>query len=241
MQFDEFERKASAVWEEIPETYREGVDGLVIQRDPQAHPDLDEIYTLGECVTESYPSDWGGPDTTRSILVLYYGSFRELARLDPEFDWDFEIWETVTHELRHHLEWLAAEDALEDVDYAMDENFKRLRGDPFDPWFFRSGEPAGPDLYQAERDLFLERHVGSDPAPDATVEFEWEGATYRLPAPEESADLTFVQVTGGLELEDAELCVVLVRRRGRLRSLMDWLRRRPLTVREVDAAAEPVL
>ncbi|NIP79913.1 MAG: hypothetical protein GWM90_12100, partial [Gemmatimonadetes bacterium] len=158
-----FEREATRVWEEIPDEYRSGVDGLVIDRGDRAHPTLPDIYTLGECLTESYPSDWGGPDTTRSVLVLYYGSFRRLDGLDPEFDWEYEIWETVTHELRHHLESLALEDALEDVDYAMDENFKRFQGDPFDPYFFRSGEQVAPGVYEVERDIFLEHHYRGEP------------------------------------------------------------------------------
>ena len=82
------------------------MDGLVIDRQARPHPRTRDIYTLGECVTEAYPSDFGGPDTVRSAVVLYYGSFLRLSRLDPAFDWSEEIWETLTHELRHHLEWV---------------------------------------------------------------------------------------------------------------------------------------
>jgi hypothetical protein len=112
VQFDEFEQRARDEWERIPAEYRQGVDGLVVERRAQPHPSLPDVYTLGECVTESYPSDFGGPDTIRSAVVLYYGSFFRLARLDEEFDWEHELWETLTHELQHHLESLASEDAL---------------------------------------------------------------------------------------------------------------------------------
>lgn len=145
MRFDEFEARAFDDWERIPDTYKHGIDGLRVEKRALPHPGHEDIYTLGECATEVYPSDFGGPDTIRSAVVLYHGSFRKLADLDPDFDWEHEIWETLTHELRHHLESLAAEDALEDVDYAADENFKRLNGEPFDPFFYQRGEPF-PDV-----------------------------------------------------------------------------------------------
>jgi hypothetical protein len=242
MTFDEFEREATRVWSGIPETYRAGVDGLLVERKAQAHPSIEEIYTLGECLTEAYPSDWGGPDTTRSVLVLYHGSFQRLADLDPDFDWEYEIWETVTHELRHHLESLAAEDALEDVDFAMDENFKRLRGEPFDPFFYRAGERVAPATYQAERDLFIE--VEHDGAPGGEVEFEWSGRRAAVPVPPDPGDVTFIQVVDGLDsafLDDEyELCVVLVRRHRWLGGLRRLLRRQAPVVVQAEAEATMV-
>jgi hypothetical protein len=238
MELREFERRAREVWDEIPDIYRSGVDGLVLERRASPHPEIPDIYTLGECLTESYPSDWGGPETTRSVLVLYYGSFRKLAKLDPEFDWEYELWETVTHELRHHLESLAAEDALEDVDYAMDENFKRLHGDPFDPYFFRSGEPLAAGVYTAERDVFLEVPWGPDRPPGPEVVFEWEGARYAVAVPESPGEVTFLQVVEGVEA-DVTLCVVLVRRRGWLEQLRSLFRRGAPDVVDVDVEARP--
>jgi hypothetical protein len=236
MTFEDFRAEASRVWEDIPDTYRSGVDGLVVEKKSQRHPSLEEIYTLGECLTESYPSDWGGPDTTRSVLVLYYGSFRKLSELDPDFDWQYEVWETITHELRHHLESLAAEDALEDVDYAMDENFKRLRGDPFDPFFFRSGEPVGPGIYQAERDFFIELEYDGELAPE--LEVDWRGRRLIVPVPEERGDVAFLQVVEGLERPgeepDHELCVVLVRRESLLGGVRRWFRREAVAVEEYE-------
>jgi hypothetical protein len=242
MTFEEFRAEASRVWEEIPDTYRSGVDGLVVEKKSQTHPSLEEIYTLGECLTESYPSDWGGPETTRSVLVLYYGSFRKLSELDPDFDWQFEVWETVTHELRHHLESLAAEDALEDVDYAMDENFKRLRGDPFDPHFFRAGEPIAPGVYQAERDFFMEIEHDGDPGDE--LAFEWRGRQLAIPIPEPLGEVTYLQVVEGLERPgenpDHELCVVLIRRESVLGGLRRWFKREPIAVEQFEVVADDV-
>jgi hypothetical protein len=239
MRFAELQQEAARVWDEIPEDYRSGVDGLVIERKAQAHPSLPDIYTLGECLTESYPSDWGGPDTTRSVLVLYYGSFRRLSELDPEFDWEYEIWETVTHELRHHLESLAAEDALEDVDYAMDENFKRLQGDPFDPEFYRYGEPLAPGVFAAERDIFIEIEYDAAEPPGPRVPFDWRGGTASVERPAEIGDIAFLQVVEGIDLEEQALCIVLVRRRRWLEKLQAMFRSSSRRVVEAEVVARP--
>jgi len=213
MKFKEFERAAREAYEEIPATYKAGIDGLVVSREAPPHPTLPDIYTLGECLTEDYASDWGGPDTTRSQVVLYWGSFRNLAELDADFDWEEELWETLTHELRHHLESLAREDALEGVDYALDETFKRDQGLDFDPWYFQSGDDLGDGLFQVERNFYVERSLTErDFGEAAWIDFSWEGATYRFARPETLGDVHFVWVQG-LDLGDATLEVVLVRKR----------------------------
>src|SRR6185503_17543874 len=127
-----------------------------VERDARVQADRPDVYTMGECVTEEFPSTYGGPETTRSAVVLYYGSFLRLARLEEGFDWEHEVWETITHELKHHLETMASEDALEDFDYAVDENYKRLDGESFDPLFFRAGEAVGDGAYRVEADVFIE-------------------------------------------------------------------------------------
>ena len=234
MRFSEFEALAWELWERVPETYKEGVDGLVIERDAKPHPDFDEIYTLGECATETFPSAYGGPDTVRSAVVLYYGSFLRLARLDPSFDWEEELWETITHELKHHLEALAVEDALEDFDYAVDENFRRMEGESFDPLFFRAGEPIGEGRYRVDRDTFIE----VDPGTQSTwIEFEWERRSFRVPRPDNTADITFVRIDGVPEL-GGDLFVVLIPRRSVWTSLRMAFSRSAPTVVQTEATAE---
>lgn len=240
MRFRDFERRARALWDEIPEEFREGVDALVVRRSTRPHPTLPDIYTLGECTTEAYPSDWGGPETIRSILVLYHGSFERLAALDPDFDWQDELWETLTHELRHHLESLADEDALGGVDYAADENFKRLEGDDFDPWFYRRGERRAEGVWQVERDFFLEQEAVPDAPADAPVEFTWRGRRFRVSRPEDTGDVCFLFIEEGLDTDDDEVTLVLVRRRGFLESVRGLLARAPARVVEASGVAEPV-
>lgn len=244
LSFEEFEALAWQYWEEIPTQYREGVDGLVVERDARAHPSLPEVYTLGECLTESYPSEYGGPDTIRSAVVLYYGSFLRVSWQSPDFDWEEELWETLTHELQHHLESLAREAALEGLDYAMDENFKRLEGEPFDPVFYRSGIPVAPGIWQVERDIFLEREYRSEEelgewaGSELKLEFEWEGTRYAVMIAPPLGDLTFVWLEEGIERGPGEeYYLVLVRRRGTLRALRALLSGRRLEVVELAARA----
>ena len=212
MRFAEFQASAERAYREIPEHYKQGIEELVVSRDAIKHPELDDIYTLGECLTDSWPSEWKGPETTRSSVVLYWGSFKNLAARDPEFDWEGEIWETLTHELRHHLESLAAEDQLEDVDYAADEGFKREDGLPFDPWYYQHGDPDGAGVFRVEEQVFIEQ-LWEAAAFDAAEEigFSWAGRRWAIPRPDRLGDVHFVLVFGPPEADPLEL--VLVRRR----------------------------
>lgn len=239
MRFEAFERRARELYREIPPEYREGLDGLVVVRDAVPHPTLPEIYTLGHCDTEAYPSDWEGPETVRSIIRLYWGSFRRLAELDPGFDWEEELWETLTHEVKHHLEWLALEDALEELDYAMDEGFRRARGDPFDPWYYRSGEEVEEGVFRVEREFFLEQEWAREALRSTSrIEFEWRGRRWSVPAPERLGDVHFL-LPRELPTEDVLVELVLVRKKGWLETLADLFRGEAPEVVESEAVARP--
>ncbi len=214
MKFKEFEKAAREAYDRIPDAYKAGVDGLVVSREAPMHPDLDGVWTLGECVTEEYASDWGGPDTTRSQVVLYWGSFQHLARRDDHFDWGDELWETLTHELRHHLESLAGEDDLEGVDYAADQTFLRDEGRDFDPWYYQHGEEVAKGVYQVERALYVEQVWREDAfLARESLTFELEGRTWQVPRPEALGDVHFVWVHGVVDPpESVELVLVRSRR-----------------------------
>jgi len=233
-----FERRARALWEEIPEEFTEGVDGLVVRREALPHPLQADVYTLGMCITEPYPSEWTGPETTRSVLELYWGSFRKLADLDPDFDWEEELWETITHELRHHLESLAREDQLERVDYAMDETFRRDAGEPFDPWYWQSGDPVGEGVYRVEYDWYLE-HRWRDGGLRAGEEipFSWHGERYAIPAPADSADVHFIRIDG-VDVGPGLLELVLVRDAGWRERMGRWMRSAEAPVSILESAAQ---
>lgn len=213
MDFETFSEAAHEAFQSIPEEFREGVDGLVIRPEAVPHPTYAEVHTMGQCITEAYPSDWSGPETLRSVVVLYHGSFRALAHSDPDFDWEGELWETLTHELRHHLESLANQDDLEGVDYAMEEAFHRAEGQEFDPFYYQSGLEVAPGLFQVEYDFFLEQVWALEDFQDATwVEFGWHGERYRVKRPELLGDLHYLWVTG-VEVGPGALQLVLIRRR----------------------------
>lgn len=213
MDLKTFTRIAEAAFDEVPDEYKPGIDGLVIERRAERHPTLPDIYTLGLCDTEAYPSDWVGPDTLRSTVILYFGSFRALARMDPDFDWEAEIHETVQHEIKHHLEGLAGEDSLGGVDYAMDEAFKRGEGLDFDPWFYQHGETMGRGVFVVEDLVFLEQEwAGADFQEAEELRIRWRGTEYRLPRPEELGDVHFV-LLHGIQDPPPWFELVLVRRR----------------------------
>ncbi len=240
MKFEDFERHARDVFEEIPEAYRDGVDGLTIRRDAPRHPELPGIYTLGECLTEEHLSDFGSADTTRSVIALYWGSFRALAQQNPDFDWEEEIWETLTHELRHHLESLAGDDALEGVDYAADEMFKRFEGRDFDPWYYQHGDVVAPGTYRVERSTYIEQEWDeTDFATAEIIEFEWKGTRCSIARPEELGDVHFVLLRG-IDDADGEVELVLVRRRSWWAAVKRMMGASGSVILESEAAAEPV-
>ena len=220
MTFDEFSRVAQEVFQGIPEAYREGIEGVTTVEAVESHPELPGVVTLGECLTQAFHSEWQGPETTRSRVVLYYGSFRQIAQDDPDFDWEGEVRETLTHELQHHLESLADEDALEAMDYAVDEAFKREREEPFDPWYFQWGESLGEGMYRVDDEVYIERGLSEAEFDQLEeISFTWEGRDYQIPRPEKLGDVHFV-VVGGI---DPYLQLVLVRRaswRRRLRGAL---------------------
>jgi len=213
MDLAHFETRARAMWEEVPDRFLDGVDGLVVSPDTASDPERPNVRTLGECITDVYPSDWQGPETVRSLLVLYHGSFVAVASDRPSFDWDGELWETITHELRHHLESLADEDALEGVDYALDHEARRYAGEPFDPLYYRWGERRADGMFQVEKGWYLEiEQAESAPAP---LRFEWAGGLFETLAPATGADIAFLDVyfpdRPDNRTSDELLTVVLVR------------------------------
>jgi hypothetical protein len=149
--------------------------------------------------------------------VLYHGSFRALSSLDDDFDWREEAWETLTHELRHHLEWRAGAPELEAFDDAVEANFARHDGEAFDPAFYRDGDSPAPGVYQVENDFFLEQVVRHRPE---VVTFVWHGRPYRAPVPTAATLPCFLTIEGVEEPPPGDLVLVLRRKA----SLLDLFR-----------------
>jgi hypothetical protein len=156
VRLSDFEAMVRRFADEVPSDFLEGVAEIAVSPRTVPHPERDEIFTLGECIPLP-ASDTGSSEGIQSRIVLYHGSFAALARLRQGFDWRAEAWETLTHELRHHLEWRARAPALEAYDRAAEQNFARQDGEPFDPLFHLDGEPAGEDAFRVDDDVFLDR------------------------------------------------------------------------------------
>jgi hypothetical protein len=217
MRLSDFEGMVRRLAGEVPAEFIQGIADVAVSPRAVPHPERAEIYTLGECIPLP-AADAAAAEGIRSRIVLYYGSFAALARLHEGFDWREEAWETLTHELRHHLEWRARAPALEAFDQAVEQNFARQDGESFDPLFYLDGEPAGEAAFRIEDDVFLDRLVTQTP-PAVTV--QWRGRCYRVEVPAGVTLPAFLTLEGIAEAPTGDLVLVLRRNPG----IRDLLRR----------------
>ena len=210
MRLADFETMVRRLCGDIPPDFFDGIAEVVVSPRALPHPGRAEIFTLGECVP--LPVQVGsGVEGIQSRVVLYYGSFLALAGLQEGFNWRQEAWETLTHELRHHIEWRANAPDLEEFDWAVEHNFARHDDEPFDPTFFLSGQLRSDGSYWVEDDVFIDRVVSSIPQ---AVAFRWQGRDYSV-APPGNAELPcFLTVHGVAEPPPGDLILVLRRRPG---------------------------
>lgn len=226
MRLADFEALVRRQAEQIPAEFYEGIAEVVVSPRTVQHPEREGIWTLGECIP--LPSEDGDPRYVQSRIVLYYGSFQALAHDTPDFDWAGEAWETLTHEVRHHVEWKARVPALEAFDAAAEANYARQDGEPFDPLFYRDGVRLPDGSFQVDDDVFVERVVK---APPASVRLHWHGADCEVAVPGDTSLPAFLVVRGAPQPPPGDLILVLQKRSG-------WLElfRRPAVYRaEVEA------
>jgi hypothetical protein len=217
MRLADFETLIRRLCDEVPAPFLDGIAEVVVSPRTVPHPERTEIFTLGECVP--LPVHLGsGVDGIQSRIVLYYGSFAALAHAQNEFDWRMEAWQTLTHELRHHLEWRARAPDLEDFDWAVEHNFARQEGEPFDPTFYLSGETRSSGEYQVEDDVFIEQIVRALPP---VASFEWGGRKYSATVPEGAELPCFLTLDGVADPPEGDLILVLRRRPGVLDLFME--------------------
>lgn len=206
MRFDDFEQLILRLTTEVPPEFLDGVVGVEASRHTLPHPTWAGIFTLGECIP--VPSAGEGVEGVRSRLVLYHGSFSALAQQDDSFSWRDEAWETLTHELRHHLEWRARVPDLEAFDDAAEANFARHEGEPFDPLFFLDGEAVVPGVFRLDDDYFLDQPVD---APRSVVTLDWHGVRYEVTLSSEVTLPAVLTVAGVSDPPPGDLVVVLHR------------------------------
>lgn len=232
MRLSDFQKMVATMAAELPQEYFEGVAAVDVSEKTVAHPTRAEIYTLGECIPLPTGPD-AGDEGVQSRIILYHGSFQALSRLEPGFDWRGEAWETLTHELRHHLEWKARQGDLERFDWASEQNFARQDFEPFDPLFYRDGEELAPGWWQVDDDRFHEILVRDLPAE---VVFTWHGAEYVAGVARHLTLPAFLTVGGVDEPPPGELVLVL-RRKARFWDL--FRRGEPPVQVQLHAARKP--
>ncbi len=213
MQLEAFEELVRGMAREVPMRYFDGITEVVVSPRAVAHPTRDDIYTLGECIPLGIDAE--GADAVQSRVVLYHGSFAALATFDSAFDWEAEAWETLTHELRHHVEWRAQQATLEHYDAAAEANFARQDGEGFDPLFFHEGLRIEPDVYEVDDDIFVDIVVAEIPDP---ITFTWRGRRYHAARPDGMTLPAYLEVGGLIDPPVGDL-VLVVRRKVRFRDL----------------------
>lgn len=221
MRLADFEQLVRDLVEQVPAEFMDGIEGIEVTPRTIPDPVHADVFTLGECVPHSYGAGGEGSAALRSTVLLHHGSFAALARISPGFDWRHEAWDTLTHELRHHLEWRSRVPDLERLDDAVEANYARQAGEPFEPLFFQDGEAVAPGVTRVEDDVFLDvplgarewkRAAGSDRA------VAWHGKRYVAKLPAKLPDVLFLTLDGA-EPEPAGELVLVIRRRPGVRDL----------------------
>ena len=219
MRVRDFEALVERLLAEVPPEFLDGVAAIEVLPATLPHPERGGTYTLGECIP--LPAEGTHEGEIQSRVVLYHGSFQALAGSREDFDWRAEAWETLTHELRHHLEWRARVPDLEAFDWAAEQNFARVEGEPFDPDFPLSAERAGAGVYRLDEDFFVDCPLRALPG---RVEFPWHGARYEVTVPPGASLPALLTVTAGVAPAPPGELVLLLRRPP---GLLDLFRRRP--------------
>ena len=195
----DFRRHAERFWADIPERFRVGAT-LLVHDDAEPDPEHPGVFLLGACepafgALEEALDAVGGvsPMDRESLIHLWYGSFEAMDAESRAFDWTGELEETLLHELTHHWEQRAGLDALDRFDAAQIENFRRRRGLPFAPAFWRDGVPDGERRWLIDGDLFVE--LEGD--PPWRVEPGDAGPALEV-SPEPESAIAVVEGRGGL-------------------------------------------
>jgi len=127
MSFEEFREMVAEMLDEIPQEFLRGLAGVHVLPEARVEPDYDDVYRMGEYLDPGAEDFLGAGEGLGRHVAIYYGSFVAIADGDPDFDWEDEAWETLTHELRHHVESLAGEDRLVQDDVERARDFPRRR------------------------------------------------------------------------------------------------------------------
>ena len=124
MTFDEFKAALAEMVDEIPDEFLRELQGVHALREAKLEEGFHEVYRMGEYLDPGPESFLSAGEGLGRHVALYHGSFARIAEADPGFDWEAELWETLTHELRHHVESLAGDVSLIEDDLQRDRAFR---------------------------------------------------------------------------------------------------------------------
>ncbi len=127
MRFEQFQAMVEEMVDDVPEQFLQGLQGVHVLPDERVEEGYEDVVRLGEYLDPGPESFLGGSEGLGRHIAIYHGSFAAIAEGDPDFDWEAEAWETLTHELRHHVESLAGEDFLVQDDVEQAQFFPRRR------------------------------------------------------------------------------------------------------------------
>ena len=113
--FNKFCDLADEIIHQIPDMYKQGISGIYVIPDEVEDEEIPGIYILGHYHHGGY---------VEPTIDIYYGSFRQAFRGKPLAQLEEELWETITHEIRHHLEENAGLHNLELYDEQLKDYFR---------------------------------------------------------------------------------------------------------------------
>ena len=181
MNYDDFRERSAQMWEEIPDALKQGISGVWVEPGVEWDPEFPDVPLMGLCTPEASLFDVELAQVV-SRVQIFHGSFELVAQREPDFDWEAEIWETLTHELEHHLDWRQGHDRLGAHDDAQRENMMRRAGEPYSPWFHRFGEPLDDGVWAFDGDGFVEVRLGwwTRARWRGELNVAWRGWTFTL-------------------------------------------------------------
>lgn len=227
MERGRFKRWARRHWEDIPEHFREGAT-LLIHDEAEPDPEYDDVFLMGACepafaALEAALDASGDPRPAEasSMIHVWYGSFVAMAERARTFDWQYEIAETLLHELEHHWERRVGLYGLDLFDAAQIQNFRRVRGREVPEGYWRHGEPAGDHRWRIDGDLFVEL----DGDPPWTLDPDDGGGPLRVEPDDGAAWATIPQRGGTHDGERGDLIVAQRPPPGLWTRLTRWFQR----------------
>ncbi len=126
MTYEQFENRLQEMVEIIPESYFKNLQGVHCFIERKGDPERG-LVRMGEYLDPGFESFMDSRIHIGRHINIYYGSFVAVAQYNPNFDWDEQLWETLTHELQHHLESQANDQTLIEWDRQQLEKFRTAK------------------------------------------------------------------------------------------------------------------